>query len=492
MVAVNRHFQELNSLPVDALTLIRLILAKKRLIFLFSGVCLISAYLFGLFVVSYEAQGQLIIRPIGARSLNPEEWSILGMVYSPYPENVRQQGVSYISILRSRDVIGRVVDQLGLHKRYEAQSHAIIDAIKQPFRLLFYGRLPAVTYTPREKAIEKTRKSIQAVLISGSSVIQISAKNRDAAKVSDIVNALMDSAVAYSVERNALAAMKTTQLMEAEIEAIRKKQVESIGELEALRTAHGIKSTGTTAEQISELSRRINAIESRLDQHNSDLTIAEHRVVELRKHITAIPEHKLWTYRIDNSTALQVLRQTLLNQNLELINEQIDFQSGSPQITARKAQIAATEQAIKDELANIMPIESYQAISNRQQLAIDLVNTEIEAASLPIGIEKLQQQIGQLNEKASELNKVHENLNSLENEIDVLKGAEIKTQLVLNNARTIQNLDLTEFSILSRAIIPRYPSINEISLAFFVFFAAFVGGFIAIFYILGSAKNPPD
>ncbi len=421
--------------------------------------------------------------------MDSEEWFSLGMVSSPYSDTVRNEGVSYISILRSREIVGRVVDKLNLQKLYEDRDNWLFNMIKQPFRLLFYGRFPATTISARDEAIERTRKSLRIILISGSSVLQVSARHKNADKVWLIVNELMKAAVTYSDEINTQSAIKIMQLMEKELTVIGGQKNELIVKLEKLRKANGIKSVGTIKEQIAAISQRINALERKVDERAAALVISDDRIAELQKRINVIPEHHLSRYTVDQNPEIQGLRQALMEQKLALINQQIDFQSESPQIQARKEQIAATELEIKKALADIKPVETFDVSPGRDQLFVELINTEIESVVLPIEIEKLNGLIDSLNDQASEFTAAHEELSVLEKEIEVLQSSETKAQIIVKSARQLSNVHLSEFNILSEAVMPRYPSINKIPLAFYVFFAALIGALIAIFYVLGVPED---
>ena len=469
---------------MDVQSLIRLVLAKRWLVLGFGVAGGLAAYLLGLILVTYEAEGQVIIRPIGAESLKATERPALGMVSSPYIDNVRQEGLSYISILRSREVIGRVVDQLQLQKKFEGKGTGLTETIKQPLRFLFYGRLPAVKQTPRERAVDRTRKSIRAILISGSSVIQISVKNEDANKAADIANTLMDNAVAFSAERNTRSANEAVTFLESELMVLREKTAEAIDELEKLREAHGIKSTGTVAEQIKELGERIKKMELGVDEHLSALVLAEKRVADIERRIAALPEHKRWSYTIGQNPELETLRQTLLGKKLELANAQVDFLPGSVQIAAKEKSIEITNEAIEAQLETIMAQETFQSDANRDQLTLDLIRVQIDVATLPMVKDELLKRIETYNKQVSDLSAISEAFADLESEIAAFGVTGVKTRDGLNAARMMTNRGLTEFEPLDRAAIPRYPTINDAPLAFYVIAAGCMSMFLAVFYVL--------
>ncbi|MFT5470105.1 MAG: hypothetical protein ACI8UO_005229 [Verrucomicrobiales bacterium] len=468
---------------MDVQSLLHLILRRKWFVLRTAVAAGIGAYLIGLLMVNYEAEGQVIIRPVGAESLKAPESPTLGLVSSPYIDNVRQEGLSYISILRSRDSVGRVVDQLNLQKEFEGGGKGIGHTIKQPLRFLFYGRLPSVEQTAREIAIERTRKSARAILISGSSVIQISVTHKDAKKAADIVNELIDTAVARSAERNAQSSEEAVEFMEVELKSIHDRTGSSIARLEELRESHGIKSTGTVATQIKDLGERIKKLEIGMDEQFSALVLAQKKASDLEARIGELPEHLRFSYTMSRNPELETLRQMLLTQELNLVAARIDFKTESAPLTALKERVAIAQKALDEQLGQVMLDESFQADTNRQQIVLDLIRAQVEVATIPQVVEELNRRIKDYNGQVVNLAAISEEFADLEKEIAALHLTDAKVRAALNVTRMIARRNLTEFEVLNRAVTPKYPSIKDIPLAFYVVASTMIGAFLAVFFL---------
>lgn len=468
---------------MDAKELIKLVIARKKPVLLSGLGAAVVVYCLGSMMLSYEARAQALIKPVGVDTSKDTQLPSLGLVSSSYMDSVRNEGLSYLSILRSRELVGRVVDELQLQRRFENRSK-LGEFVKQPLRFLFYGRLPAGEYDPREKAIERTRNSIRAVLITGSSVLQLTVTNKDAELASNVANTLLDVARTYSAEQNERSTRESIAFLEGELDRIRASGVEAVAELEKLRQTHGVRSTGSFSDSIKDAATRIGLLEQRIDEYASLRILAQNSLAELEKRIAEIAEHPRWNYTINRNPQLDAYRQQLLTQQLSMATVLVDFQPGSPQVSAAEKQIEITTKAIGDELEKLMVQETFQADSNRTVLTLDLIRAQVDVEARPVAIAALEAKIDEQNQQISVLNAVSKELLGLENEILSINQTDQKIRDAIHASRMMANRGFNEFEILDTATIPKYPSINNAPLAFYVIAAFGMGVFGAIFFVL--------
>lgn len=460
--------------------LLQIALRKKRMIFAYAVVTAACVFVIGLFLLKYEAKATLIIKPLAVETENVTIRTMLGMVSSTGIDILNTRGNSYINILESQKLIGKVIKRLELEKAFDTSLDnrtRLIEAIKQPLRFLFYGRLPAKKYTPFDKALKKLKREIKASFLVNSSIISLSVKDDDAQRSAAIANMLLDVFIDYSRMNNIKAAKRTITFIESQLDLTRERLKKQRDILKELKKEYGILVFSDFESEVTKTSGKLNRMEDQYESNVFNFEILKRKLDRIKKGIGKYPEFKQTTYTIDSNQTLLSLRNQLLNLKIETIELLIDFKPEAPQVRIVKNQIALIEKAINSELDRILKKQQFEVNPFYNTLTQEKFSIEAELAAIPILNEKMSKLIQKYRDRLTEIETVKITVSNIENSISKLKNKDSELIEVLSTAELVETRGPEEAQILDRASVPRYPVLRNVPLAIYVIIG-FISGLI--------------
>lgn len=462
---------------MDFSKFLQIAIQKKKAILIYAFLTAGCVFFIGLFLLKYEANATLIIKPLSFKSENIAIKSMLGMVSSSGLNILNNRGNSYINILESRELVGKVIARLGLEKAYMPSGKfntRIIGALKQPLRFLFYGRLPSKKNTPSEIALKRLKRSIKASFLVNSSIISLSIKDSDAERSAAIANTLLDVFIEYSRTHNIKAALLTKQFIESQLELTRERLKTQRNILGELKKEYNIFIFTDFENEVSKIMEKLNRMEDQYEENEFNLDILKKKLGRIKKEIDNYPEYKQTSYAIDSNKTLLNLKNELLNYKIEIIKLLYDYKPEAHQVLTVKEQMVLIEKEITSELDRIMEKQQFQVNPFYKALMQEIFSIEENIAAIPILNKKIAKLIHEYRDRLTEFESVKTEVSEIENSIVKFKNTESKLIDDLSAAELLKYRGLEEAKILDRAIVPRYPMVRHVPLAIYV-----VIGFIA-------------
>ena len=172
---------------------------------------------------------------------------------------------SQVSVMKSGDLFGRVVDQLALQDNPELNpSLTRIGLLKS---LLIAGGFAddPTQFTGRENAIKTMTSKVSVSGIQESNIISVTSRMNDKKAAADTANAVAEAYVASTRESDAGATDRARQWLGTQISDLRQKVSESENAVEKYRSEAGLLKGQTATlgtQQISELNSQITVAET--------------------------------------------------------------------------------------------------------------------------------------------------------------------------------------------------------------------------------------
>ncbi len=441
------------------------------------------AFLGGLFLVRYEAKGSVTVHPLGAQTEDSLAVPVVGMVYAPELSILQNQGQSYLGILTSRILVEDVVDRLGLEARYAkgAQGRAgrLLEAVKQPIRLVLYGRLPTHKPTPRDRAIEKTQRAVSVSLVPSSNIIQVSARHRHGAVARDIVNTLVEAFVTFGQQRGQEEADRAVAFIRLQLEAARAQQGALREAQQETNEQAGLLSFDDLVQRMTQRQQKLEDVEDLLEEHDDRQPALAEELRVLGERLSEVPDYERLSYALARNPVLERIQQDILNLQVELKTLEADYQPGSAPVAVRRRQMDILEAAAEAETDRVLQNEAFEVDPRRRTLLADQAALLREQRLAPLARQVLVDRLGRYRARLAELESLHARVAEVQRALKVLEQREEDLVLSVRRAEAAASRIANEVRVLDRAPLPRYPSFKGTPLLGFVLLAVAGAGVIA-------------
>lgn len=240
----------------------------------------------------YVAEASLLLRLGREYFYTPEVGEASNA--SPMAYDREQTQIAEARILSSRDLHETVISQLGVAAVYPQIAQAVSDPQQQ-----------------RAQALKRFGRSVEADLLKGSNLLQVSFAHEDPVVAAKVLRQLVD---AYLNKRLALFTRGTRVTADAEFESRRKAMESAEAALVAFKAEHGIRSF---AEEMSLLLAQRNVLEQRLTDNRQTMAQAGGRSAALRTGMTALESDVTLSTETQRSEAVDHARKLLLDLRLK-------------------------------------------------------------------------------------------------------------------------------------------------------------------------------
>lgn len=344
---------------------------------------------------------------------------------------------SEIEILKSRDLIEKVITSLGVEKIYPSLANN-----------------PQGEISPLDAAILKFEKKLSVESIKKSNVIQVTFQHRDARVAASAVKRLVEL---FKEKHLQVFSDTKATFMEQQLAIYRDKLDESEKSLEAFKREHGVFS-------IDEQRRLL--LQQRVDL-DTTLKDAENRAVELTQKISTLKDQmrtvseSIHIYQdkeryeiIDDAKAqllaLQLREQDLLSKHKE--NNRLV-------VNVRK-DIALVKDFLKEQEKEVTSKVRTGKNAVYQQLEMEMIQTEAGLKSLQARIGAIKEQIALLDQKMQNLELRENELRNLSRERKINEANYQTYVQKMEEARITDDMNrqkMVNISVIQEAAVPAKP-----------------------------------
>ncbi|MEM7011447.1 MAG: hypothetical protein AAF585_08185, partial [Verrucomicrobiota bacterium] len=399
--------------------------------------------------VTYEATAYLLVKPLGEVSETNLGAPNVGLTYAPQIDKFQTHGRTYMKLIKSRHVMEQVVERQDLQKIYEG-ANPFVEAIKQPLRYLYYGRLPANKMTPKEMAIEQTTRKTKVNMITLSSILELNFRDNNAERATRTVNEITKVFLDYSQERSASSVRQTRENLEAQIADIRKDLKEQRELLVAANEERGshIYSDKELERERQRLLTNMGLLQDRLDENRYNQSVNASKISKMDQQLADFPEQTKAISTVTSNPAIQKLKESLISANVALQQLLVDYKPESPQVKAAESQIEFIKQSIDREAATILGQETVQLDPVRQQLLQTYVTLKVDTEALPIAEESLAARIEAQSKTAAEFESAVTEIGEITRTIGSLLATESRLISLGEVAKAVEAAALNEIEVI--------------------------------------------
>jgi uncharacterized protein involved in exopolysaccharide biosynthesis len=403
----------------------------------------------------YTSQAKVFVR-LGRESVGLDPTATTGETIT-FQDTRENELNSIQELLNSRKILEQIVDTVGAYVILDKSADEVDNTETKP---TIWSQLnPFVTYSARDKAINRLAKRFKVEVIRKSNIINISCEASSPELAQQIVELGIKFASDTHLRINRTAGSydffvnqaerQSDELQQHEAELRRLKNNTGIAELNAQRQVH--------IKRIADLEERRLLAETTLQS-----ALAE--VAERRKVLNSLPETHITSEITGNpQTAAAKMREQLYALELKEQDISTKFQEGTFVVDQIRAQVAAAKKTLKDESDPLQVTKSLNAAHQAMQNA--LLDVQSKVSGYKAQVAALDTQLASAKRGLELFNEHETQMVHLERQIELEKGSFKKYAENREQARIDQDLErknITNLNILqnpSRSATPTSPRV---------------------------------
>ena len=355
---------------LNVLDVIRGIWKRKTMLSILTliGLC-IGLFTIFAFKPSYQSEAQLIVENTATSFERATSDQQLGAA-NPVDERLI---TSQVSVLKSGDLYGRVVDELELQDNPEFNpTLSKIGTLKSILIATGFSDDPN-QYTPRENAIKAMASKVTVSSIQDSNIIAITSRMGDKTAAAAAANALAEAYVASTRESDSGSTERARQWLGTQITDLRQKVSESENAVEKYRSEAGLLKGQTATlgtQQISELNSQITVAETASEE-------ATARAAEIRNLLSSGSIES--SSDVLSSPLIQNLREQQAGASRKVSELSATYLPNHPKMLAAQKEYVAINNEIRKEALKVV-----SSLQGQAKIAAD------RAQALRTNLEKMK------------------------------------------------------------------------------------------------------
>ena len=290
----------------------------------------------------------------------------------PRPEIAEEEFNSELEIIRSREVIEAVINELGLDKGTEPGAGPLAPVRK------FYRQVFRQPETPlRERVVREVAESVEAVSVRKSRIIIVTYHDQDPERAARVLNTLYQKYAEYHLSLHATG--KAAVVFENEAAAFREKLAAAT---EAVKRFDGKNGIVDATAQKDILLRQYYEAQSLSNTAQIERIELAQRLGALQQQLAAQPE-RLETGTITRyAMALDRMKEELLSLELQRTQLVQKYQPGARYIREIEQRIAQAKEAVAREEKNPPQEHSFALNDIHRRLQNDVLSTQATLATV--------------------------------------------------------------------------------------------------------------
>jgi len=409
------------------------------------------------------------------------ELSLLNNLNILEQSKLAKQLATYCEILKSRQLLSKVVENLRLYELPDKES----DSGSFLARLRNLVNLGDHTVASQgevseslkiRRAAEQLQKSIKAVPVRDTNIIEVTVSDPDPELVANIANELASVFISYNLQSLVSDAKSGYDFVNEQLQIVSKNLREAEDKLRAFKEK----------EKVVELSEESKISLNQLSnaEANYNNTVMQRKEAEVRlnsvRNELSKQAETVKSTTISENPLVQQLRGQLYSHEIEQAGLLKTYPETAPEVVQVKTKIAQTKDKLAQEVGKIVTTETssvspvHQSLIGRLiQLEADAIAYEVIASAQESSVEQLKRELDRLPSKELQLAR-------LERDREVANQTYMMLMQRKEEMRLAQAVQTGNVSVADPAVTPLYPYSPQRKLSLIL--GAMLGLFLGIMF----------
>jgi uncharacterized protein involved in exopolysaccharide biosynthesis len=423
---------------------------KKKIIFWPLLAMVVGALVFLFCPRTYRSEAKLFLR-MGRESVALDSTASTGQTVSLQQNDRKDEVKSAVEVVKSRDVIGSVVDELGADVVLGNAGPGATppSAAKQ---LLNSVLTPIVAYvksidpiSDREEAIVEIERHLGVDAERESTLIVLVYDARSPQLAQLVCNKIVD---VYQREHIRIHRNEDSRPFFAGQQEVLRKQLDD--SLEAVRVAKNEMGLSNIAERRSTLEKQFGDVESERLQTEQQLATAEARVAELQRQLGQLPDRLVSSKRSVPNAGADLLREELYALQMKAMDLEARYSDSHPLVQAIKQQVEDAQKVVDSRADHEM--ETTEDVNPiHRDLSLDLKQQQSAMAGCKSRLAELEKQKATVETDLRSANEFEVKLDQLERQTELARSKYFQYSHSLEEGRIDKELENEHISNVSVA-----------------------------------------
>lgn len=310
--------------------------------------------------------------------------------------------------------------------------------------------------------IVKTRLTVKS--LPGADVLLISYQGRAPEETAAVVNKLMSLYIENNIQVNRTQVAAAREFISQQLpkaEAIVRQAERALREFKEKNRVVALEEEAKSAVEV------IAGLENQITRTQAQLADTTARSAELRNKVGQDSQEALAVSSLNQSAGVREVLQELQKVEAQLAVDMTRFQEAHPAIAELKDKRAALKAVLQERVAESLgsrkPVSEgdLQIGETKENLAEDLVKSEVERGGLAGQVERLSQTLASYKERVNILPKLEQDQRQLQRKLDAAQSTYEMLLKKLEEVRLAETQNIGNARILEPASVPEKPLLGK-------------------------------
>lgn len=306
-------------------------------------------------------------------------------------------------------------------------------------------------------SVREIQEDVEASILGGADVIQISFTSEDPEAAKAIVNSLANVYIENNIDQNRLQATKALQLLEQQLPEKESSVSQSETALRNFKEENNIISLGNQAESTVQI---LESLEDQILTNTADLEQVRVRASQLQSNIGLTVRQAMTISDLGQAPAVQNALQELQAIERQRAIELGFYTEEGPIVQQYQAQIDSLNNLLREEislvLASDQPVSRrYLQVSDTRLAAIEeFIEVETLRLSIAQRIEALQSLTEVYRQRGSDIPRLEQKSAELERSLEVSRSSYQNLLGRLQELQTAESQEIDNARLIEPAVLP--------------------------------------
>jgi uncharacterized protein involved in exopolysaccharide biosynthesis len=321
---------------------------KKKIVVFPTLVLAMGAIVFLYFPRTYRSQAQIFLR-LGRESVGLDPTATTGQTISLQQGDRKDEVKSAMEVIKSRGVIGQVVDELGpdfvlARGTGGAPQSALAEAVAVPMQTLVDWYRSIDPISDRERAIVLIERHLYVGAERGATLIEIVYEAKSPQLAQAVCNAFVE---VYQKEHMRIQRSDESRPFFEEQQQRLRQQLDTA--LEAVRAAKSEMGLADIDQRRQTLEAQFSAVELDRLTTQQQLSTSQARADELQQQLMLIPERLVASKKSVPNVGADLLRDQLYTLEVKSMDLQSRYTGNHPKVRAVNEQLKEAQQVVAQQ-----------------------------------------------------------------------------------------------------------------------------------------------
>jgi succinoglycan biosynthesis transport protein ExoP len=331
---------------------------------------------------------------------------------------------NYVEVLKSRTVMEKAVDRLGMRAGEDWPS------------------------------VEELRAAVSAQVVAQTDAVRVKVQLADKHLARDLANALVDVLMAHNRDMNQAATRTAREYLARQLEtsAVQLREAEE----RMLAVKAGSKITEPSAEAMAQINR---LVELETQQAEAEVTMgqAQARVAKLREQLAGMSDTVVSSETLVEDSVVSGLRKQLADLEFQLASAQKRYTAQHPEVVKLEVEIAKVKADLNSAVARVVGVQTSTPNPQRAEALRQIAEAEVQIEAARAQRDGLARLVAQEQANLAKLPAKELDLARVTRDLELAQEINLMLRTKYEEMRVTEQMQISDIFRIDSAVTPKTP-----------------------------------